>query len=116
MWMETASSILDLVSEVSSLADSDIRDLDFDSVNAHTQLVEVSVQGPVRTLPAMDILFSVPQCATLLMCAGATSTLSVPFIVQSRKGSSAFAHSGARFPARSSSTYHDAWASFPANP
>ena len=31
--MKTASTSSELISEVSSLADSDIRDLDFDSVN-----------------------------------------------------------------------------------
>ena len=44
-YMETTFTSSDLISDVSSLADSDIRDLDFDSVNVavHSQLEEVSV-------------------------------------------------------------------------
>ena len=44
-WMETASTSSDLISEVSFLADSDIRDLDFGSVNveADSQLSQLSV-------------------------------------------------------------------------
>ena len=96
--MENASTNSDLISEVSSLADSDIRDLDFDSVNVetYTQLVEVSVhQGPgkatsaivgLKQAPTMDILVSELQCATLLMCTPAPplgSTPTAPLLVQS---------------------------------
>ena len=55
-WMESASTSSYLMSEVSSLADSDIRDVDFDRVNvgAHSHLVEVSVhQGPVEATSAI---------------------------------------------------------------
>ena len=78
-WMESASTSLDLISEASSLAGLDIRDVDLDSVNvgAISQVVEVSVhQGPVEAMSAMieadqawtmDNLVSAPQCATLLL-------------------------------------------------
>ena len=83
-WMESASTNSDLISEASSLAGLDIRDVDLDSVNvgAISQVVEVSVhQGPVEAMSAMieadqartmDNLVSVPQCATLLMFAHAS--------------------------------------------
>ena len=71
--METASTSLDLILEVSSLADSDIRNLDFDdsiNVGANTQSVEVSVHlEPVvatsailvpEQAPTMDILSTAP--------------------------------------------------------
>ena len=74
-WMETASTSLDLISEVSSLDDSDIRNLDFDdsvNVRANTQSVEVSVHlEPVKATsailvseqaPTMDILVNAPHC------------------------------------------------------
>ena len=79
-WMESASTSSGLISEVSSLADSDIRDVDLDSVNvkAHSHFVEASVhQGPVDATsalvesgqaPTMDNLVSAQQCTTLLMC------------------------------------------------
>ena len=78
---ESASTSSVLISEASSLADSDIRDVDLHSVNveALSQLVEVSVhQGPVEATSAIvdagqalttDVLVSAPQCTTLLMCA-----------------------------------------------
>ena len=52
-WMESASTSSDLISEVSSLADSDIRDLDLDSVNvgAISQVVESSQERN----PALDV-------------------------------------------------------------
>ena len=47
-WMESASTSSDLISQVSSLADSDIRDVDLDSVNvgAISQVVESSRKQP----------------------------------------------------------------------
>ena len=54
-WLETPSTSLDLIPEVSTIADSEIRNLDFDdsvNVGANTQLAEVH-QGPVRVTYAI---------------------------------------------------------------
>ena len=99
MWLETALTSLDLISVVSSFADSEIRNLDFfvDSVNVgdNTQEVELSVhQGAVRVTsaflalkqaPTMDIMVPVLQYAAVLTCVSAPPlgpTLSAPLLVQ----------------------------------
>ena len=65
------------ISETGSLADSDICGLDYANVEAHSQVIEVSLlQGPVEATsaidvcqaPTMDNLVPVPQCAMLLTC------------------------------------------------
>ena len=85
--METACASSNLISDVSSLADSAIRDLDFDSVNveAYSQLVEVSVHlGPVEAIvraehtPTTDVLVPAPQCALLVV---QTTSVAVPLLV-----------------------------------
>ena len=75
--MDSVSTSSELISKTGSLADSDIRDVDLDSayVEAHSQVVEVSVhQGTVQATsaidagqaPTMDNLVLAPQCAMLL--------------------------------------------------
>ena len=76
MWLEASSTSSDLISEVSSIADSEIRNLDFmhNSINvgdSTIQVVELSVhQGPVGGTFAilameqaltMDIVVPAPQ-------------------------------------------------------
>ena len=51
VWMDSASSSSELLSETGSIADADLRDVDLDlaSVTAPTQVIEVSVhQGSVK--------------------------------------------------------------------
>ena len=57
VWMDSASTSSDLLSETGSIADSDLRDVDLDlaAVTAPTQVVEVSVhQGSFEEPPTID--------------------------------------------------------------
>ena len=56
VWMDSASTSSELISETGSIADSDIRDVNLDSaaVTAPAQVIEVSVQGSFEAPPAID--------------------------------------------------------------
>ena len=80
VWMDSASTSAELLSETVSIAESDLRDVDLElaDVTAPTQIVEVSVhQGSVEEPPAidagqaptMDNVIPVPLCAELIACA-----------------------------------------------
>ena len=83
VWMDSASTSSELLSETGSIADPDLRDVDFDlaAVIALTQVVEVSVHsaGSVEDPPAvdasqaktMDNVITMPLCTELINCAHA---------------------------------------------
>ena len=81
VWMDSVSTSSEFISDTGSIADSDIRDVDLDSaaVTAPAQVIEVSVEAPVKALPSIDAVQAptmdssvpAPQCATLIMCAHA---------------------------------------------
>ena len=86
VWMDSASTSSELLSETGSIADSDFTEVDLGlaAVTAPTQVVEVSVhsEGSVEAAidasqaPTMDNVFPVPLCAELInLCACATSGL-----------------------------------------
>ena len=57
LFLDSDSFSSELISETSSIADLDIRDVDLDSaaVTAPAQVIEVSVQGSVDMPPAIDV-------------------------------------------------------------
>ena len=82
LWMDSASTSSELISETGSIAEADLRDVDLDlaAVTAPTQVVEVSVhQGLVEEPPAIDVgqaptmdnVIPAPLCAALITCAHA---------------------------------------------
>ena len=93
------------MSEPGSLADLNVRHVDLDSANveAHSQVIEVSVhQGPVEATSiiveagqalTMDNLVPAPQYSTLLTTSGFYIECAAP--CTQYKCSSALAHSGA---------------------
>ena len=81
VWMDSASTSSDLISETGSIANSDLREVDLElaAVTDPTQVVEVSVHsdGSVEESPVidasraltMDNVIPAPLCPTLITCA-----------------------------------------------